>query len=184
MREGKRVVSPLLFFRNSLGGKLAPAKRLKYILFTKEIAMTLEYNFLGRTKLIKGHTYPIKRGELDKALEDSEVSELETVTYSSNYDDQDLAVMRVFLAGESREGYWTKEKPVLSVYSIPSHLSTDIKSALKKENILLRISRWLKKLESASNIIRDINQEIVVYYNSEIGTFFFKNKQNKMTKLP
>ncbi|MBG0790972.1 MAG: hypothetical protein H0S80_10800 [Desulfovibrionaceae bacterium] len=146
--------------------------------------MTLEYEFWGRTKLLKGYTYPIQRGELNKALEDAGVSELETVTYSSNYDDKDLAVMRAFLAGESRNGYWMKQEPVLSIYSIPSHLSIAIKQALKKENMLSRISEWLKRLESASNVIRDVNQEIIVCYNQKTETFFFKNKKNKRVKLP
>ena len=146
--------------------------------------MVLEYDFLGRTKLIKGYTYPIKRGELDKALEDSGVSELETVTYSSNYDDEDLAVMRVFLMGESRDGYWMKQEPVLSVYSIPSELSTEIRKALDKEMIIRRISNWLKRLETAPNVIRNVNQEILVCYNQKSKNFYFKNRKNEKVKLP
>lgn len=146
--------------------------------------MVLEYIFLGRTKLTEGYTYPIKRGELDKYLKDSGVSELEAVTYSSNYEDRDLAVMRVFLSGEAQDGYWMRQQPVLSVYSIPSHLSVEIKNALKKEKILSRVARWLKKLETASNVIRSVNQEIIVCYNKKDETFLFKNKQNKRVKLP
>jgi hypothetical protein len=30
--------------------------------------MVLEYEFLGRDKLVKGYTYPIRRGELDQGV--------------------------------------------------------------------------------------------------------------------
>lgn len=145
--------------------------------------MVLEYRFNGRTKLDKGHTYPIKRGNLDKALEDSGVSELETVTFSSNYDDPDLAVLRIFLLGESRDGYWKKQEPVLSVYSVPSSLSMEIKRALEKEQILARVSKWLKWLESASNVVRNVNQELIVCYDKEAERFLFRDKRYTPIKI-
>jgi len=44
--------------------------------------MTLEYRFSGRDKLVKGYTYPIKRGDLDEALEKVGVTDLEYVNYT------------------------------------------------------------------------------------------------------
>ncbi|WP_316898246.1 hypothetical protein [Pseudodesulfovibrio indicus] len=146
--------------------------------------MVLEYEFLGRSKLRKGHTYPIKRGDLDKALEAAGVSELEMVTYSTNYDDPDLAVLRLFLLGESRRGYREKREPVLSVYSIPASLSEEIKGTLEKERILARVSRWLKWLETASNVVRSVNQEILCCYDLENERFLFRDKGNNTVKLP
>ncbi len=43
--------------------------------------MALEYTFSGRDKLVKGYTYPIKRGDLDEALEKAGVTDLRFVSF-------------------------------------------------------------------------------------------------------
>jgi hypothetical protein len=60
----------------------------------------------------------------------------------------------------------------------------EIKRALEKEQILARVSKWLKWLERASNVVRNVNQELIVCYDKKAERFLFKNKGHETVKLP
>jgi hypothetical protein len=102
--------------------------------------MPIQYEFMGRAKLSKGYSYPVKRSELDSALEKAGVRELGRVFYSSSYDDSEIQILRAFLMGETQQGYRAESAPLLSVYSVPSEQLAEIRRLLEQGDILTRIA--------------------------------------------
>lgn len=131
--------------------------------------MVLEYDFLGRDKLAKGQTYPIKRGDLDEALEKAGVTEIKYVAYTCYVDKkEDVCVLSAHMHGESRHpGYSTHQSPDIGVNSIPVDISPKIKKLLAKNDILNRLAKWLKRLEEAESVRRDRSQHFKVFYRDE-----------------
>ncbi|XXJ21516.1 hypothetical protein ACR42D_18630 [Desulfovibrio caledoniensis] len=144
--------------------------------------MPIQYEFMGRAKLSKGYAYPVKRSELDSALEKAGVRELGRVFYSSSYDDSEIQILRAFLMGETQQGYRAESAPPLSVYSVPSEQLAETRRLLEQGDILTRIASWLKRLENAANVIRGVNQEVIVSFDA--GTLSFKDRHNKNVELP
>ena len=76
----------------------------------------MEYKFTGRDKVAKGYTYPIKRADLDAALEAAGVTELESIGYGcmpwirEKKDDQKGLFLSVSFIGESFMPGCTVEK--------------------------------------------------------------------------
>jgi hypothetical protein len=116
---------------------------------TKEAAMVLEYEFLGRDKLVKGFTYPIKRGDLDAALERAGVTEVESVSYT---------------CCTGNPGSWHKKSPSIGVYAVRIVVSQRIKQLLAEPDVLDEFTRWLKELEGAENVRRDQRQYYKVFF--------------------
>ncbi|EGB15382.1 hypothetical protein DND132_2177 [Pseudodesulfovibrio mercurii] len=144
--------------------------------------MPIRYEFMGRAKLIKGYSYPVKRSELDAALEQAGIHEPGRIFYSSRYDDSDMKVLSVFLMGESQQGYRIRNTPVISAYSVPANQRPEIRRLLERQDILPRIAAWLKRLEDATNVIRGVNQEIIVFFTD--AALSFKDRHNKTVELP
>jgi hypothetical protein len=113
--------------------------------------VALEYNFLGRDKLVKGYTYPIKRGDLDAALERAEVSELQFVSYSCN--------PMHFGKGPFLASQMLGEAfPYIIISAVPADTSPRVKELIMEEDLLTHFARWLKKLEEAENARRMKNR--------------------------
>lgn len=131
--------------------------------------MALKYNFLGKDKLVKGHTYPIKRSELDAALEAAGVTELKYVSYNC-YAKEDLEkhlILSADLFGEAQiPGTIIKQTPDIGVYSMPANKSQEVKELLQKHDVLNMLANWLRNLESAENVRRDQSQKFAVYFHS------------------
>lgn len=132
--------------------------------------MVLDYKFLGRDKLAKGQTYPIKRGDLGRALEESDVSDIRYVAYTC-YVDKDWSkafVLTASMTGESElGGHWMKMSPKIGVYSVHAEMAQQIKALLEKEDVLNRLAVWLRELELAETVRRDMGQKFEVYYIKE-----------------
>ncbi|WP_338668903.1 hypothetical protein [Pseudodesulfovibrio methanolicus] len=118
--------------------------------------MVLEYEFLGRDKLVKGHTYPIKRGDLDAALERAEVSELQFVSFSCNpkHLGQELFLSAGMLREASQSGVWSRTFPDITIIAIPIAVSQRIKECIEEKDLLNHFACWLKDLEEAENVRR------------------------------
>nr|WP_321260107.1 hypothetical protein [uncultured Pseudodesulfovibrio sp.] len=145
--------------------------------------MGLNYNY-SKYKLPKyrGYSYPLKKKEIDAALEEGNVSELGRLYFSIDYKDSELVVLFACLSGESRAGYWMKQEPRLGIYAVPIRIVGEVRQLLEKTDMLARVVRWLKRLESASNVCRDVGQKIMVYYKDR--ELFIKDENNKEIKLP
>ncbi len=132
--------------------------------------MVLEYKFSGRKKVVKGETYPIKRADLDEALENAGVSELEKIGYWSEKatDCSNIQILSATMLGEaSLSGQWIKRSPAISVQTVPVDVSQSVKGLIAEQHILQRLADWLKQLEVASNVRRDQWQEFNVSYLAE-----------------
>ena len=118
--------------------------------------MALEYNFLGRDKLIKGYTYPIKRGDLDAALERAEVSELQFVSYSCNpmHFGKGPFFASQMLGEAQTSGGWAKRSPYIVISAVPADTSPRVKKLIMEEGLLTHFARWLKKFKEAENVRR------------------------------
>ena len=120
--------------------------------------MALEYKFGGRDKVVKGHTYPIKRADLDRALEEAGVTDVERVSYisSKSSQEEDGQVIGIWMKGEaSIAGTWMKRSPGLLVASVPVAVSQEIKKLIEKQDILGRSpdgSRNWKKRKTCDGI--------------------------------
>lgn len=128
--------------------------------------MALEYRFNGRDKLVKGYTYPIKRGDLDAALEKAGVTDLDHVSYTCHVGkvEKEL-IVDSYMTGEAfLPGNWYKKSPDVGVYAVPAGISQQVKKLLEKQDILNRLAKWLKELEQAENVRRDRRQFFKVYY--------------------
>jgi len=128
--------------------------------------MTLEYRFSGRDKLVKGYTYPIKRGDLDEALEKAGVTDLEYVSYTCYAGkEKKILVLGSSMTGEAfLPGNWYKMSPSIGIYAVPAGVSQQVKKLLKKHDILNALAKWLIKLEQAENVRRDRRQSFKVFY--------------------
>ena len=102
--------------------------------------------------------------------------------YVSKYDDDDIVVIKTVLFGESQTGYWMKELPQLDVYAVPSRYLSEIKRHLDENDWLNKVAAWIKRLESASNVIRDVNRERSVHYKD--GKMYVVDENGKKVKLP
>ncbi|AMK09964.1 hypothetical protein [Pseudodesulfovibrio indicus] len=128
--------------------------------------MVLEYEFLGRDKLVKGFTYPIKRGDLDAALERAGVTEVEYVSYTccTGKSDKKL-IVDAYMTGEAfHPGSWHKKSPSIGVYAVKIVVSQRIKQLLAEQDVLDEFTRWLKELEGAENVRRDQRQYYKVFF--------------------
>jgi hypothetical protein len=131
--------------------------------------MVLEYEFLGRDKLVKGYTYPIKRGDLDVALERAGVTDMDYVTYGchTGKTDREL-VLKASMTGEAfNPESWIKMSPAIGVFAVPVTMSQRIKQLLAEQNVLNEFARWLKVLEGAENVRRDQRQYYYVYFEDD-----------------
>ncbi|MDD3312539.1 hypothetical protein [Pseudodesulfovibrio sp.] len=129
--------------------------------------MAVEYKFGGRYKVIKGETYPIKRADLERALEEAGVTDLEEISYVSvkSASSKGDPVASIWMTGEAIiPGMWMKRSPSLIVSSIPVEVSQEIKELIEKENILGKMALWLRELEKAENVRRSQSQSFRIYY--------------------
>ncbi len=132
--------------------------------------MALEYDFSGRDKLVKGQSYPIKRGDLDAALESAGVTEIKYVSFTcyvgKKGDDKEQILSATF-SGEARTpGLWQKMIPSINVNSVPSHFSQEIKSLVRKQDTLALLGNWLKELEGANSVRRDQRQTFYAFFSN------------------
>ncbi|QGY39762.1 hypothetical protein GM415_06385 [Pseudodesulfovibrio cashew] len=145
--------------------------------------MSLLYEY-GKIKLPRGSglVYPVKKSEVDHALEMANVSELDTFYFSPRCRSADLVVLDVVLMGESQQGYWKKQRPGITVCAVPSDQSGKIRELLMQGNYLLRLAKWVKGLESAPNVIRDVNRARLVCFGA--GELFVKDENGRRVALP
>ncbi|QGY39763.1 hypothetical protein GM415_06390 [Pseudodesulfovibrio cashew] len=145
--------------------------------------MSLLYEY-GKIKLPRGSglVYPVKKSEVDHALEMANVSELKEFYFSDGYRDRDLVVFRAMLMGESQKGYWAKQSPLFCVYAVPVAQAEEIRVLLREGNYLLRLAEWVKGLEDAPNVIRDVDRVRFVCYGS--GELFVKDENGRRVALP
>ena len=138
--------------------------------------MVLGYEYSKMKLPQKGFSYPVKKTELDKALENAGVTELKRVFFGTRYSRPELIVIHANLYGEARAGYWMKQEPEVSMYAVPSELRQEVRDLLVKQKILQKITKWLVELESAANVRRDVSQNIWVLF--ENGKLVLKDKLN------
>ncbi|WP_371388157.1 hypothetical protein [Pseudodesulfovibrio karagichevae] len=145
--------------------------------------MVLEYEY-SKYKLPQkdDRAYPVRKAEVDHALSAAEVKELQSLFFSIDYKDNELVVVAATFFGESRSGYWKRQKPELGIYAVPKELLATIKSLLDTHQILTGIAQWIKRIESASNVVRDIPRARLVYFKD--GGLFVKDEKNNQVKLP
>lgn len=149
---------------------LASLERLIYILLAKGVEMVLEYEFLWRDKLVKGYTYPIKRGDLDAALEKAGVTELDSVAYCcnpNNMNERGLFLSSSMLGEVMQGAGHPKCAPDITVHAVRVAMSQSIKEHIDKDDLLNSFALWLKKLEQADYARRMKNQFFHVYYSGE-----------------
>jgi hypothetical protein len=131
--------------------------------------MTLEYRFSGRGKLVKGYTYPIKRGDLDVALERAGVTDLEYVSYTcySGKVEKNLIISADMIGKSFHPGNWYKQSPDIGAYAVPTIISQRVKKLLIAQDVLNSLATWLKELEQAENVRRDQRQYCYVYFEDD-----------------
>ena len=143
--------------------------------------MVLDFYYAKHKLPKKLHlSYLINKTELDNALEEAGVTELESV-YLGGWDAKsdrksEFVIIHVGMLGESRSGYWVKQKPWLSISAVPSELRLKIRELLANDMILQKVAQWLVELELASSVRRDKSQKLLVYYLD--GKLMFKEKNN------
>lgn len=84
--------------------------------------MAVEYKFGGSYKVIKGETYPIKRADLERALEEAGVTDLEEISYVSvkSASPKGDPVASIWMTGEAIiPGMWMKRSPSLIISTFP-----------------------------------------------------------------
>ncbi|EGB15582.1 hypothetical protein DND132_2379 [Pseudodesulfovibrio mercurii] len=118
--------------------------------------MALEYKFLGRDKLLKGYTYPIKRGDLDAALERAGVPELRFIAFSCNPKHRSKGpFLSSRMLGEAQtSGGWAERSPYIIISAVPADISPRVKERIAEKDLLNNFAGWLKALEDAENVRR------------------------------
>ena len=131
--------------------------------------MALEYKFNGRDKLVKGYTYPIKRGELDAALEKAGVTDLDHMSYicHAGKTEKKLIISSDMLGEAFHPGAWHKQSPDIGVYAVSITVSQQVAKLVKEQNVLNRLAAWLKELEQAENVRRNQHQFFQVYFQND-----------------
>lgn len=130
--------------------------------------MTLAYEYSKMKLPKKGFSYPVKKTELDKALENAGVTDIRRIGFafsSKKALDGREYVLEAYTQGESRQGYWSKESPHLIVGAVPSSLKKEISELIAKKGLLPSLAKWLKELEKGGSVRRDKDQFFKVYYD-------------------
>lgn len=130
--------------------------------------MGLEYKFNGRDKLVKGYTYPIKRADLDAALERAGVTDLDYVSYTCyvGKDSTGLLLSSTMTGEAFCPGSWDKMSPDIGVYAVSVTVSQQVTQLVEEHSILNRLALWLKELEHAENVHPDQRHFFKVYFHS------------------
>ena len=118
--------------------------------------MVLEYEFLGRDKLVKGYTYPIRRGDLDAALERAGVTKLRFVAFSYNheYRNESTFLSSRMLGEAYTSGGWADRSPYIIISAVPVEISPRVKELIVEKDLLNNFASWIKELEDAENVRR------------------------------
>ncbi|QGY39764.1 hypothetical protein GM415_06395 [Pseudodesulfovibrio cashew] len=129
----------------------------------------VEYEFGGRSKIIKGYSYPIKRGDLDQALDEAGVTDIQRVAFFClPKKGGGRLVLLGYFFGEARlDGLVTQESPDITVCCVPTQYVSEIKSLLEKHTVLNRLDQWVKQIELAENVYRDQRHGFHVCYEDE-----------------
>ena len=147
--------------------------------------MKTEYDYY-RHKLPRhsGLALPIKKTEVDAALSQGEVAELESlfIGYKNRADAEDVIVIEAKLFGESSFGMYVEKLPSLTLYSVPKDFLYTIKEQIARDNWLERIIRWIKSLETASNVVRDIERSRALHFHN--GNMYVLDESGKKVELP
>lgn len=143
--------------------------------------MVLEYEYDKMKLPRKGNlVYPFKKSEIDAALKEANVAELEGFYLSTGSRDRQ-EIMRAFLGGESRAGYRAKSKPILSIDAVSRNDLAEIREKFIERELLSKIARWIASLKDASSVVRDVNRERRVRF--EEGELVVRDEKGKKVEL-
>ena len=147
------------------------------------MSVPLEYDY-HKIKPHKndGLAFPVKKADVEKALHDAGVNELDSLWFSKGLRGYEIPVVSVSFLGESRYGYWMKRIPELHIHAIPHEHLAKIRELLAREDILNRVAQWLERFEKASNVVRDVDRSVIVHcFNKKLEIV---DEEGKRLELP
>ena len=147
--------------------------------------MTLEYEY-SKSKLPKksDYAYPFKKSDIDKALDDTGVTDFGKLFFSTgkrtDYT-EGYPVIVAYLPGEADYGSWSKRQTIIGIYPVPKRHLNRIRDIMEKSDILLNITRWLSSLETASSVVRDSTRKRAAIFNND--TLHILDENQKTVRL-
>jgi hypothetical protein len=120
----------------------------------------MPYEF-ARSKLPSGRSYPLKRSALDAALlAAGVVDEVHRVYY--NVSTMPVAeVIRANYTGELRSGFFAAGKSSVTLLAVESTRRPAVEAELTRAGLPVLVT-WLARLRRAGNVIRGIDQQLVL----------------------
>ncbi|MGE4421509.1 MAG: hypothetical protein AB7D39_04375 [Pseudodesulfovibrio sp.] len=147
--------------------------------------MALKYEYL-KMKLPKksDYAYPFKKSDIDNALVEAGVTTLGNLCFSTgkrtDYTEGHPVIVALF-PGESRKGYWSRNSPILDIYTVPKEHLEHIRLLMTTKDILNKIMRWLVSLETASNVTRDTTRiRCVMFVDDELRVLDEEKKEVRL----
>jgi hypothetical protein len=129
--------------------------------------MSLAYSF-DKAKLPKSLSFPLKRSVLDAALLEATVSGIHCVYYWLRQ--RGHILIRADYCGEGRRGWAAAGRASITVYAVPA-VERQVTEACLVSEVLPRMVRWLKELESSGNIYRGVDHHFAATWEAGAVAF-------------
>lgn len=120
-----------------------------------------EYSF-SKNKLPKGYSYPLKRGLLNKWLDEAELTKIACTYYCFNRKSDNL-ILRGDYFGEAHKGWAGAGLSSIWLWAVRSEDRKVIETILINEALPTLIS-WLRKAEQEGNVWRATSRHIDFRY--------------------
>ena len=114
----------------------------------------------------------------------AKVKQLNTLSIgnSNEQNAEDLLLVKAYMFGKSQVGYVHRQYPSLHIHAVPKRRLEAVKKELVKMGWLERIVQWVKSLETASSVIRDVDRKRELHYRN--GAMCVLDEAGKKVELP
>lgn len=119
-----------------------------------------EYEFIGKSKLARGFSYPLKRSALDSFLDGNNISLVTGVAYCEPSDEQ--RVLSATYYGPKNQEH--RATLTIWVNAVPSRFRKHVSDQLE-DAFLPRIGNWIVSLTDSTLLANQMDRRLEIFYN-------------------
>jgi hypothetical protein len=121
-----------------------------------------DYEFIGKSQLSRGFSFPLKRSTLDAFLDHRQVRAVTGVAYCGPSDDRRVLCADYRYWGPQDSG--VSHSLILWVNAVPSALRYYIANQIQ-EQVLPRLADWMQQFTDASKLASQLEHRFELYYD-------------------
>ena len=119
-----------------------------------------DYEFIGKSRLARGFSFPLKRAALDASLDDRGVTTVTGVAYCGPSDDR--CILSADYRGPRKRGM--PHSLNLWLNAVPSSNCHHVAQTIERE-LLARLADWIIELTNQSAPYNQMDHRFEIYYN-------------------